>query len=212
MLHALETFRLISIQCKISRDQLFAITFFWNTFSQPDPLRLIACISKESDRKMSIARHFALNENQPLWCACAYKFWYNWPETYLISTYLLKNSYYVKIRKLKILTRIGNVFMSDCSSAVARDGNNKVNCSRSESRFYHWLTIRSKGRTIRKVMGGGKFFMFAFFSRLSAVYVCFFLKYVSRILNKSDACICFQTLFVCMDFFSVFSPPSPSLF
>ena len=46
----------------------------------------------------------------------------------LISIYLLKNSYYVKIRKLKILTRIGNhaVCMSDCSSVVARDGNNKV--------------------------------------------------------------------------------------
>jgi hypothetical protein len=48
-------FRPISIQCKISQDQLFAVTFFSNAFSQPDPLRLIACISEESDRKMSIA-------------------------------------------------------------------------------------------------------------------------------------------------------------
>jgi hypothetical protein len=39
----------------------------------------------------------------------------------------MKNSYYVKIRKHKILTRIGNVFMSYCSSLVASDGNmNKV--------------------------------------------------------------------------------------
>ena len=46
---------------------------------------------------------------------------------FLGSIYLLKNSYYVKIRKLKILTRIGNVFMSECSSLVANDGNiNKV--------------------------------------------------------------------------------------
>jgi hypothetical protein len=74
-------FRPISIQCKISRDQLFAISFFWNAFSEPDPLCLIACISKESDRKMSIARHFALNGNPPLWPPIAYKFWYNWPET-----------------------------------------------------------------------------------------------------------------------------------
>jgi hypothetical protein len=47
-------FRPISIQCKISQDQLFAITFFSNAFSQPDPLRLIACISKESDRPRDI--------------------------------------------------------------------------------------------------------------------------------------------------------------
>jgi hypothetical protein len=57
MLHASKSFRPISIQCKISRDQLFAITFFSNPLSQRDPLRLIACISKESDRKMSIERH-----------------------------------------------------------------------------------------------------------------------------------------------------------
>ena len=39
----------------------------------------------------------------------------------------MKNSYYVKIRKLKIFTRTVNVFMSDCSSLVASDGsgNNK---------------------------------------------------------------------------------------
>jgi hypothetical protein len=60
-----------------SRDQLFAITFFSNPLSQRDPLRLIACISKESDRKMSISRHFGLNENPPLWCARAHKFCYN---------------------------------------------------------------------------------------------------------------------------------------
>ena len=41
----------------------------------------------------------------------------------LVSIYLLKNSYSAKIRKLKILTRTGNVFMSDCSSLVASDGN-----------------------------------------------------------------------------------------
>jgi hypothetical protein len=35
---------------------------------------LIACISKESDRKMSIARHFTLSGNPPLWWASAYKF------------------------------------------------------------------------------------------------------------------------------------------
>jgi hypothetical protein len=78
MLHASKSFRPISIQCKISRDQLFAINFFSNPLSQRDPLRLIACISKESDRKMSIERHFALNENPPLWCARAYTFCYNW--------------------------------------------------------------------------------------------------------------------------------------
>ena len=39
----------------------------------------------------------------------------------------IENSYYVKIRKLKILTRMANVFMSDCSSPVGRDGNSKVN-------------------------------------------------------------------------------------
>ena len=50
----------------MSRDQLFAITFFGNVCGQPHLLRrLIACISK-SDRKMSTARHFALNGNPPL--------------------------------------------------------------------------------------------------------------------------------------------------
>jgi hypothetical protein len=55
----------------------------------------------------------------------AYKLWYNRPESKnidsisLISLYLLKNSY-------SILTQIGNVFMSDRSSLVASDGNNKV--------------------------------------------------------------------------------------
>ena len=39
------------------------------------------------------------------------------------------------------------------------------------------------------------------------MYVCFFLNMSSRILNKSDACIFFQILFVCMDFFSVFPHP-----
>ena len=39
------------------------------------------------------------------------------------SIYLLKNSYYVKITKLFQTFR-------DCSSVVARDGNNKVNRSR----------------------------------------------------------------------------------
>jgi hypothetical protein len=69
-------------------------------------------------------------------------FWYNWPETLnidsisLISIYLLKNSYYVKIRKLKILTRIGNVFyeqlfiLSWQATGITR------------SRFYHWLAVR----------------------------------------------------------------------
>jgi hypothetical protein len=50
----------------MSREQLFAITFFGNVCGQPHLLRrLIACISK-SDRKMSTARHFALNGNPPL--------------------------------------------------------------------------------------------------------------------------------------------------
>ena len=49
--------------------------------------------------------------------------------------------------------------------------------------------------------------MFAFFFRLSAVDVCFFKNKSSRILNKSDACIFFQTLFVCMDFFLFFPHP-----
>jgi hypothetical protein len=66
-----KAFRPISIQCKISQDELFAITFFWNAFSQPDPLHLIACISEESDRKMSTARHVALSGNSPLRSASA---------------------------------------------------------------------------------------------------------------------------------------------
>jgi hypothetical protein len=52
----------------------FCDHFLSNPLSQRDPLRLIACISKESDRKMSIERHFALNENPPLWCARTYNF------------------------------------------------------------------------------------------------------------------------------------------
>jgi hypothetical protein len=40
--------------------------------------------------------------------------------------------------------------MSDCSSAVARDGNNKVNWSRSESRFYHWLQTCQGSRISRE--------------------------------------------------------------
>jgi hypothetical protein len=40
----------ISIQCKMSQDRFFAIAFFWN-------VRLTVCISKESDRKKSIAQH-----------------------------------------------------------------------------------------------------------------------------------------------------------
>ena len=83
-------------------------------------------------------------------------------------------------------------------------------------RFFFWRMSLSKGkgRTIRKVMGGGggKFFMFAFFFQVVSCVCVFFKNMSSRILKKSDACIFFQTLFVCMDFFSVFSPPSPSLF
>ena len=58
--------RRISIQWNKSRDRLFAITFFSNACSQPHPLHLIACISKESGRKKSIARLFPLNGNPPL--------------------------------------------------------------------------------------------------------------------------------------------------
>jgi hypothetical protein len=55
--------------------------------------------------------------SETLWCASAYNFWYNCPETQnidsisLTSRYLLKISYYVKISKLKILTRVVNVLM-----------------------------------------------------------------------------------------------------
>ena len=49
-----------------SRDRLFAITFFSNACGQPHLLRLIACSSKESGRKKSIARLFRLNGNPPL--------------------------------------------------------------------------------------------------------------------------------------------------
>jgi hypothetical protein len=54
-----------SVEIKKSRDRLFAITFFSNACSQPHPLRLIACISKESGRKKSIAQLFPLNGNPP---------------------------------------------------------------------------------------------------------------------------------------------------
>jgi hypothetical protein len=53
--------RCSSIQWEKSRDRLFEITFFSNACSQLHPLRLIACISKESSRKKSIARLFPLN-------------------------------------------------------------------------------------------------------------------------------------------------------
>jgi hypothetical protein len=55
--------------------------------------------------------------------------------------------------------------------------------------------------------GGVHFLCLHFFPRLSAVYVCLFKNMSSRNLNKSDACIFFQTLFVCMDFFLFFPHP-----
>jgi hypothetical protein len=61
--------RRISIQCKILRDRFFAIAFFWNVCSQLQLMRfvpLVFCISKESDRKKSIAQHCALYGNPPL--------------------------------------------------------------------------------------------------------------------------------------------------
>ena len=56
--------RISGIQCKMLRDRLFAIAFFWNTNSQAEQISL-AVVSKDSDRKKSIAQHFTLNAGNP---------------------------------------------------------------------------------------------------------------------------------------------------
>ena len=48
------------------RGKCRAIAFFWNTNIQAERMCLTAHISKESDRKKSIMRHFPLNGNPPL--------------------------------------------------------------------------------------------------------------------------------------------------
>jgi hypothetical protein len=50
----------------------------------------------------------------------------------------LKIISYVKVRKLNILMQIGNVFMNDCSSLVASDGNNKVKDLGTDHLNFEW--------------------------------------------------------------------------
>jgi hypothetical protein len=121
MLHATKSFRPISIRCKISRDQLLICDHF---------------LFKSAQSTWSVAFDCLYFKRKWLQNVDRATFSPEWKSALMVC----KNSYYVKIRKLKIFTGMSNVFMSDCSSAVARDGNNKVNWSR----FYDWLTIWSK--------------------------------------------------------------------